>query len=232
MASILDSFKELSSEKLSFIKILALVIPAYYSYYLFTQSKDDFSGFWVFAIITLFFVFGFVIQIAGNVINDKRILLPSMNPLTLAISSAKGIVGVGPIIVIFYFLANFICSFVNFIPWVDITLKTLIWLMAASMMITSFLMFSNSEKIVDAYKIKIIFNRSSGLILKILIFIVQLFLLNIVSMVFIGYVIYVLLGFSPIFDFFVTFAAVFNLAVFGHYWGQVHQEVLEFDNPN
>lgn len=233
MASILDSFKEVCSERLSFLKILVLAVPTYFSYYIYQKSIGfDLSTFYFFAVVTLFFVFGFLIQVAGNVINDRSSIIPPLNPVLLAFSAIKGIVAIGPIALICSMLANFICSFINFIPWLDTTLKTLVWIVFSSIMIASFLMFSNSEKPSDAFKLKTIFERLGDLIASVLFFIIQSLCINLVTAGFVGYVIYVLLGFGPVFDFFIASAVIFNLTIFGHYWGQVHHEILSLDNPN
>ena len=125
------------------------------------------------------------------------------------------------------------CSLVNFIsgqilitPWVDNTIKTILWLVAGSVIITSFLMFSRNENIKESFNLKFLFEKAGDLILVLIFFILQLILINLPTTAFLGYAIFILLGFGPVFDFVMAFALVFNIAITGHYMGQVHYEAL------
>lgn len=228
MASILDSFREVYSDHLSFIKILAFSIPVFYCYQLYTGAKVSgiFDGFFLTAYITLFFIFGFIIEITHNVINERDRILPSLNPITLAATSFKGFLAVGPAILITCFIANYLSAFINIIFWLDITLKTVLWLVAASIIVTSYLLFAVNKKILEAYNVKTIFQKAGDLIVVLIFFVLQLVIINIPTSAFIGYTVLVLFGYGSVFDAFIVIAVVFNLAVLGHYLGQVNYEVL------
>lgn len=231
MASIVDSFREVFTDRLAFFKIAILAIPVYFSYQLYVESKQDFTGFFWLAGITLFLLFGVLIGVTNNVVNERDRILPSLNPFKLAIASLKGIIAIGVLAVISCLLANYICSFINVIPWLDITLKSLIWLIAASLIITSFLMFSTHQRILDAYNFKMLSQKSGDLIVTIIFFIIQLAIINLLTSAFLGYIIFILFN-SSIFNFFLAFVLVFNIAVTGHYLGQVHYELLIYEKPN
>lgn len=229
MASIIDSFRGTFGDNLSFLKIFILSVPLYYSYQVYLNIKNDYTGFFGLAFITLFLLFGFLIKVTNNVLNEKDFVLPSFNPLPLIFSALKGIIAVGPATWISCALANYVCSFINIIPWLDITLKSVIWLVAIAVITTSFLMFATKEKIMDAYNLKILSDKAGDLIIVLVFFIFQLFVINLPTTVFIGYVLLVLFGFGHIFDGFVAIALVFNIAVTGHYMAQVHYEVFSYE---
>lgn len=229
MASIVDSFREVFTDRLSFLKIAILAIPVYYSYQLYLQSKQDFTGFFWLAGITLFFLFGVLIEVTNNMVNERDRILPSLNPFKLAFSAIKGILAIGLFVLISSLLANYVCSLINIIPWLDITLKSIVWLVAASIIITSFLMFSTKKRILDAYNLKILSQKAGDLLITLIFFIIQLAIINIPTSAFLGYIVLILFGFGPIFNFFLSIVLVFNIAVTGHYMGQVHYELLTYD---
>lgn len=228
MASILDSFREVYGDNLSFIKIFALTVPVFYCYQLYTGAKasGNYDNFFLVSYIVLFFLFGFIIEITNNVINERDKILPSMNPLSLAITAFKGVLAVLPVVLISCPLANYLTGYININFALDITLKTVIWLVAASIITTSYLMFSANKKVLEAYNLKKVFQKSGDLIVSLIFFVIQLVIINIPTTVFIGYTLFVLFYFGVVFDAFIVFAVVFNIAVLGHYLGQVNYEVL------
>lgn len=228
MASIVDSFREVFSDRLSFFKLLLLTIPAYYCYQLFQQTKVDFSGFWFLTYVTSFFIFGFLIEVTNNVISENDSILPSMNPFKMALDGFKGLIAVGPAALICSLLANYVCSLINIIFWIDIALKSIVWLVVASVVVTSFLLFCAKKRILDAFNFPVLYLRAGDIIVVILFFILQLVIINIPTCAFLGYTLLVLFGFGPVFNFFVAYAIIFNLAVTGHYMGQAHYEAIAF----
>lgn len=232
MASIVDSFREVFSDRLSFLKIFVLAIPVYYSYQVYLEPKRDFTGFFWIAGITSFFLFGFLVEVANNVINETDKILPALDPLKLGFSAVKGLLAIGPAALISCLPANYICSLINISPGIDVTLKSIIWLVAAAIIIISFLLFSTNKKISDAYNFKIIYQKSGDLITSIIFFIIQLVVINLPTNGFIGYILFVLFGYGLIFIFFLALALVFNIAVTGHYMAQINYEVLTYDKDN
>lgn len=228
MASILDSFREVYSDSLSLMKIFILSIPVFYCYQLYGSAKlnGNYDNFFFISYVVLFFLLGCIIEITNNVINERDRILPSFNPLPLMLTSLKGLVAIGPSALISCLAAKFLIGYINIIFWLDITLKTVIWLVAVSIIITSYLMFAANKKILEAYNIRKIFQKSGDLIVSLIFFVIQLVIINIPTSAFIGYTLYVLFGLGFVLDAFIVFAAVFNIAVLGHYLGQVNYEVL------
>lgn len=227
MASIVDSFREVFGDNRALIKVFVMSLPVSYAYYLY--STKNFGLYSIVATVTVFFLFGFLAEVTGNVVNERDMVLPRLNPFKLARSAFKGILAIGPLTFIVSMIVNAICSIINIVFWLDIVLKTGLWLVGASIIITSFLMFVEKERVFDAYKIKVVFAKAGDLIVTLLVFVLQLIVINMPTSFFLGYTIGVLFGMnSVVFAMFICFAVVFNVAVTGHYLGQVHYEVLDF----
>lgn len=226
MASIIDSFREVFTDRLSFLKIIVLAIPVYASYQVYLQPNTNFTLFFWLTGITALLLFGFLLNITNNVINARDSVLPSLNIFKFITLTAKGIIAIGPTVLISYLLATYVCSLINIMPWVDIVLKSMIWIVVASVIIASFLMFSAKGRILDAYNFGVLSQSSGDLIVVFIFFIIQLVIINIPTSAFIGYTILILFGYGPIFDFFLALAIVFNVAVTGHYMAQVHYETI------
>lgn len=229
MASIIDSFRETFTDNLSFFKILVFAIPVYYSYDLYLKSTKDFTGFTLLASITIFLLFGFLIKTTSNVLNEGNSVLPSLNPIPLVIAAIKGILAIGPLTFISVLLGNYFASLINIILWLDVTLKTIIWLLVASISMTAFLMFVKREKIVDAYDFKILSAKAGDFMISLIFFIIQMVIMNTIIFGFIGYTIIVLFGVGPILYFILSMAVVYNVGVMGHYMAQLQYELLSYD---
>lgn len=226
MASIIDSFREVVKDRFSLPKLFILALPVYFSYLIFLQSKNDFTVFYWSIGITVFILFGFLIKLINNVINAHSSCLILLNPLGIILASIKGIVAVGPVCLISCWLGNYLTSLINLVSWFGLTIKIVIWLVFAVFILTSFLMFCENENIKDAYKVKVVFGYAGDLIGVFAFFLFLLVFLNVLTIGFIGYVLFLLLGQGVIFNFFIAMAIVFNLAVSGHYLGQIQYEFL------
>lgn len=224
MASIIDSFRDVFTDKNSFVKILVLTIPVYFSYVYYVKRSPDFI--WL-AGVTIFLLFGFLAKVSSRVLNDQDSVLPSLNPFPLLWAALKGIIAIGPITLISCFLANYVCSLINIIPWLDITLKTCFWLTAIAVSLTSFLMFITRESIIDSYRIKLLFDKAGDIIVVLIVYIVQLVVINAPTAGILGYTIFILFGMGDFLIFFIAFAITFNIGALGHYLAQSHYDVLE-----
>lgn len=226
MASIIDSFRDVATDKKAFIKLIILAIPLNYAYQIYTETKTDFTWFWLVTIVTIFFLFGFLLKTINNVLSDADSILPSFNPFKIAFAAFKGLFAVLPLAFISVWLANYVCSLIYIIPWLDITLKVCIWLIVASVVLTSVLMFCTRERIADSYNLKLLSKASGDMIVTLIVFLIQLIVINLPTVGFIGYTLLILFGYGPVFNFFVALAIVFNVALIGHYMAQVHYELI------
>lgn len=226
MASIIDSFRDVFTDKLSFLKMVVLTVPVYYSYQVYVQSKSDYSWFSIVVGITIFFLLGFFVKIVNNMLIAANSVLPPLNPFILGFNALKASLAVLPAAWISIFLANKICSIIYIVPWLDATLKTCIWLVAASVIVTTLLMFCTRENIKDAYNMKLLSKAAGDMILSLVFFVIQLIVANLPTTGFIGYTLWVLFGPGELFNVFIAFVIVFNVAVSAHYMAQVHYELL------
>jgi len=232
MASILDSFKGTFSDKFAFFKMLVFAIPLYIFYDNYLKGVAAFASISVYIYITAFFLFGFIIKTASSVLNEEDSVMPPLNPFKLAFSALKGILAILPATWISVSLANFVNQFINTIPWLDNTLKTVVWLVAASVILTSFLMYVKSERILDAFNIKLLIEKAGDFMLGIIFYLLQLIAINIPTTGLIGYSLYILFGFGPLFYFFIAYVIIFNLIAAAHYMAQLQYEILGFDRTD
>lgn len=231
MASIIDSFRETIGDNKSLVKLAVLAAPVFFAYQLYISSKQDFTFFYMVAYIVGFFLFGFLIKVTNGVLDERDTVLPSLNVLKWSWSAIKGLAAVLPYVLICCMLANYFSSIINIISWLDITLKTIIWLVAVAIIITAFLMFVTREKISDAFNIKLLFEKAGDLITMLIFLVIQLIIINIPTTAFVGYTLFVLFGSGNIFAYYLAIALVFNIAMIGHYLAQLHYEVLgQIDN--
>lgn len=228
MASIIDSFRETFSDRWSFLKIAVFALPTYYVYQQYVQSKGNFASVAEVVWIIVFFLSGFLIDTTHNVISEQDTILASLNPFRLAFITLKGLLAIGPFALVSYLLANYVCSIINIIPWLDATLKTVIWFTACAITLTAFLMFSARERILDVFNFKVFSEKAGDLIVIILFFLLQIAIINLPTVGFLGYTIFVLFGQGFLFQLFISFALIFNIAVAGHYFGQVHYEHIQY----
>lgn len=228
MASIVDSFRDIFSDKYSFFKIIIFTIAIYYDYPLYLNYKNDPASFTILTFIIAFFLFGFLIKTTNNIINERICILPSLNPIQLGISSIRGFLAILPSTLISCFLANTACSMLHTIEWFDYTAKTIIWVLAASVIISSYILFTVNEKIIEAYKLWKLSDKAGDIIVTIIVLIIQLLLVNAIVLGFLIYAIMILFGAGPILNFVISLAVVYNICAIGHYIGQMHYENVQY----
>lgn len=229
MASIIDSFRETFTDNLSFLKFIVFAIPIYYSYGLFLNSTRDFTACILLSGLTIFLLFGFLIKTTSNVLNEGNSVLPSLNPFPIANAAVKGLLAIGPLTLVSILLGNYFASMINIIFWLDMTLKFIIWLLVASISLTAFLMFVKRERISDAYDFKILSAKAGDMMISLLFFVLQLVIVDAITIGFVAYTLIVLFGVGPILYFFLSMAIVYNVGVTGHYMAQLQYELLSYD---
>lgn len=228
MTSIINSYREVFTERFSLLKLICFVIPTYYAFLLFEQGTKGLYLFHLVTCLTLFFLIGFLIKITSNIINERIVIMPALNPLKIALSSVKGLIGVGPLSLATILLSSYLCPLVNINIHVDIALKIIIWLITASIILTSFLLFCERENIIDAYRVVLLVKNAGDVIVAIIAFLLQLTLINLITYGLIGYILSLLFGFGKFFDLFIVFAVIFNLAATANYFGHAYCEGLGY----
>lgn len=224
MASIMESLRDVSSERFFILKLSIFAIPAYYCWFLYSHNPQDLSQLCWIEYLTFFLVLGFFINVTGNVINERNYVLP-LNPIHLLMSATKGLMAVGPICIACYYAGNYLFSLINVNPLIDIILKIIVCMILLSTILASILLFCQKENILDSYNFKIIFGSIIELIVVLLVLVSPLTLMNIV-LGFVNYFLFLLLGISEMFIFFTAVLIFFNLAIIGHYLGQVNYDYI------
>jgi len=211
---------------MSILKYFVFAIPVFYSINLYTSNNH--SIFWIIAPLTLTLLFGFLIECTANVRSGKNHVLPSFNIITILWSGIKGIIAIGPSIALNIWLAITICSrFTLADPNVDGVIKGIIWALFVSMMLTSYLLYTNNFKIADAYNFKIISDSSVDIFLAVLFFIPRLIIVNAVIIGSITYIVWLIFGIPSLAcTFFWCMALIFNLAIITNYFAQVDYEIM------
>ncbi len=213
MTSILDSFREVFSDRHSFLKLAVFAFPIYHSYDLYLKTAKNIPEvFWIMS-VTIFFLLGFLIKTTNNVLKVRDKVLPSLNPFSLAFAAIKGLIAIGPLSAIVFLIANYFSSLINIAPQFDVTMKAIIWLLASSIALTAFLMFVKNEKISEAYDLKMISDKAPDLMVGVIFYLLQLVVMNIPTTAFIWYSLNVLFGVGPVLYAFAAYAIVFNVAV-------------------
>lgn len=225
MASIIDSIKEIYSDKFSLAKLVLLAVPVYYSYQVYLQSKQDYTFFLMVAGITLFILFGFFTDLINNVISERDYILPR-NPFKMIFLGIKGVIALAPVCYISYLSLNYLYALIIPIPVFGFAFMYMFSVIFAGIILTSFVMFSSRGNIFDTYNVKILFKKSGDMIINIMFFLLQLMVINTLIVGFIGYMLWLLFGFGQILTFFITYVLLFNLSIVGHYIGQTNYEVI------
>lgn len=228
MASIVDSFRDILGDRYSFFKILVFSIAVYFDYNLYLNYQKDPISFNILTAVIAFFLFGVFIKITNNIINERTDILPSLNPIKLGYTAYKGILALLPATLISCYLANLVSSLLNTIPWFDYTIKSIAWIIAITIILSSYLMFAANEKIKEAFKLGILSEKAGDLIVTVLVLVIQLILINAITVGFIGYTIMILFGPGPILNFVMSLALVYNICAIGHYIGQLYYETITY----
>lgn len=228
MVSIIHSFREVFTERFSLLKIVCFVIPLYYLFLLYEQGPKGLCLFHTILYPTLFFLVGFIIKITNNIANERIVTMPALNPILISISAFKGFVGIGPLSFALVLISIHLSSLINSGTSVDMVLKSIIWLVCLSIILASFLLFCERESIADAYRVMLLIKNTGIVAFALIIFLLQTTVINLVTFGVIGYTLFIIFGASRIFDLFIIFAIVFNLAASANYFGHAYCEGLGY----
>ncbi len=236
MPSIKDAFEEAIQDDNSIIKYFVFAIPVFICTVLYT-NKNTLSAFWTASIVTFLLLFGFLIECTKNVRNGKEYVLPSFNVFSIMWAGIKGSVALGPLIAVNCWLAITIINFLgNYIPDPNtITVfKYMIWGVFGAIMLTGYLCYAKTFKIIDAYNFKTISDSSMDILIAVIFMIPQVLIADAIILVPITYIIWVFFGIPhPIATFFWSMVLIFNLAMCGHYLAQIDYEAIATkDNDN
>ena len=233
MASIKDAVEESITDDFAFIKYILYAIPIFICYMLFSQG--NMGWFYFLGFFTLLMLITILIQCIYNVRNGQNYVLPTFNIITFIVSAFKAIFAVGPILGLGFWLGSLIASIKIPIPLPNIQLiyAIIVWLIVGSIIVTSLILYSKTQKIKDAYNIALISNTCIDILIAILFFIPQLALVNGLIFGTIAYLFAVFLSLeNPIFIYICCMALAINVAITGNYFAQIDYELVPRENNN
>ena len=242
MASIRDAVEESVIEGgLAYTKYILLGALVYYCVSLYNKSASDNSLFWIVGPITLIICLGFSLITTSNVKNSNNDVLPSFNIFKIIGVGIKGLVSIGPIMLVNAFFAKMTSQFINgfMSNYVEITRGTAVTIeictcaVFGSFILTAYLLYSNKFKITDAYNIKLIYKYCIDILLGIFFFIPKIALVDGIVVGGVTYIFWLLFGIPhPVCTFFWSLAFAWNLAVAANYLAQVNYEVIDYNEKN
>lgn len=228
MASIKDAFEESMQDNHAIWKYLIFAVPVYYCVQLYLDGA--WGGFWTLVVPTYFLLFGFMLECTANVRNGKDSVLPSFNVFKLFWSGIKGTVALGPAIAINCWLASLIANLLpNFLvePKTCTIFQGIVWTLFGAIILTGYLCYSKSFKILDAYNLKVISQSCVDILVAVLFMLPQVAIANALLLVPVTYLIWIFLGLPhPVAIFYWCMVGIFNLAMCGHYLAQVDYEAI------
>lgn len=228
MASIKDAFEESLQDNNAILKYIIFSLPVFYCVYLFSEGK--LGAFWTVASITFLLLFGIFIKCTTNVRNGKDAVLPSFNIFSIIWSGIKGSIALGPSIAINCWLASLVCNLLTNVfpePNTLLVFKCAVWGLFSSFILTGYLCYAKSFKIVDAYNFKTISESCIDILIAVLFLIPQVLIANAILLIPVSYVIWVFFGLPhPIAIFYWCMVLVFNLAMCAHYLAQLDYEAI------
>lgn len=228
MASIKDAFEEAMQDSNAIWKYIIFAVPVYFCVQLYLDGA--WGGFWTLAVPTYFLMFGFLAECTANVRNGKDAVLPSFNVFKLFWAGIKGTVALGPSIALNCWLASLIANLLpNFLiePKTCAIFQGIVWALFGAVILTGYLCYAKSFKILDAYNFKLISEACVDILVAVLFMLPQVAIANALLLVPVTYLIWVFLGIPhPVAIYYWCTVGVFNLAMCGHYLAQVDYETI------
>ncbi|MCI1274065.1 MAG: hypothetical protein LKG27_06510 [Clostridiaceae bacterium] len=236
MASIKDAIEESFIETSSFPKYIILGSLVYVNYQLFMAG----NGFAIpLAILNYILLTGFMLRVSHNVRNCANHILPSFNPIPILISGLKGLLALGPSILLNSFLGKvigtvavaFILTHAQFSvsnAVMAIIVYCIIGALFMSFIYTSYVLYIKNFKIAEAYDVQIIWRYSSDVLVGVFVFYILGTLANIIFIGGATYLFWILAGLpNPYCTFVWCMAIPWNCAVAGNYLAQIGYESIE-----
>ena len=180
MASIIDYCNETFSEHFAVLKFLVYAAPVYFVTNMFLVGDTKNFNFWAVALAVLFMG---VLATGINNVRLNRTEILTFNIKRLFIAIVKGLVVVLPLGFVFYYLGSFIISLIKLpkeVPHGDLIVNIVIWVILASILLTSFLSFSKYIRIKDGYNFKAMLESCMDVFVSILFFSPQLLIANVI----------------------------------------------------
>ncbi len=237
MASIVDSLSEAFLDSFAPLKIVGFAIPVYFAVVSFMDGNLPMLYIW-YGVISILFL-ALLTQGIYNVRRSKREIL-SLNPWALAKDLVKTIVAILPNVVVWvgagFILAKNVVIPIN-VDWAQTVFEWIVFIIVFAIVMTSYLSFSKTMKIMQAYNYKIIFDSCVDVLIALFFFVLQL---AVVQVVLLGPVAYLYFFFKVPFThwtflFYSSMVVVVDLSITANYLAQIAYECIpgnneEYDN--
>lgn len=237
MASIVDSLSEAFLDSFAPLKLVGFAIPVYFAIAAFIDGNLPVLYMWYCVVFILFLAL--LTQGIYNVRRSKREIL-SLNPWLLLKDLVKTIVAVLPNAVVWlgaaFLLAKNVVIPIN-VDWAQKVFEWIVYIIVFAIIMTSYLCFSKTMKIAQAYNYKVIFDSCVDVLIALFFFVLQL---AVVQVVLFGPVAYLYFFFKVPFThwtflFYSSIVAVVDLSITANYLAQIAYECIpgnneEYDN--
>lgn len=237
MASIGDSLNEAFLDSFAPVKLIGFAIPVYFAISSFIDGNLPMLYIWEAVIAVLFLPL--LTQGIYNVRRSKREIL-SLNPLTLVKDLAMALVAIVPNAIIWIGAGYLIVKNITIpveVSWAQITFECIVYIIVSSIVMTSYLSFAKTMKVVQAYNYKVIFDSCVDVLIALFFYVLQLALVQVVLF---GPVAYLYSFFRVPFThwtflFYSSIVAVVDLSITANYLAQIAYECIpgnneEYDN--
>ena len=228
MASIKDSFDETFHDNGAMLKFILLAIP---TFFIANNWTKQFFGFNTLLIFTFFLLFGFMLKCTFNVRHGSDSCLPSYNIFAILWAGVKGSLALAPIGLAMYFLSKFLiglaAGYIQYEQMMNVV-TYIIYAICGSFVLTSYVLYANRFRILDAYNLKDLFTYCIDILIAIIFMLIQVAIVDAILIVPVTYVIWVFFGLPhPIALFFWSVVLAITLAMMGHYLAQIGFEIIE-----
>ncbi len=229
MASLWDAVNDSIDENHFILKHIIYALPIFFCASLYI--KNNVGLFYFFAFPIIFIMLGVMSCGIANVRQNKREIL-TLNPIKLLYTVFSLTVAIVPLSAVMYFVGYCITAFVKLpfdLPYLPVVFKSIVWILVGSIVLTSFLSYSKSSSLKNAYNFPVIFESCVDVFINILFLIPQLLILN---GIIIGAVWYLFFYFklpltNPFFVFYCSLVFVFNISVLSDYFAQISYELIK-----
>lgn len=235
MASIIDAFNEAFSEDKALLKIILYSIPVNVVLSFFAVGKTSLFIFW--GCLTIALVLGLLTQGIYNVRQNKREIL-TLNPLALLKAILKTAVVVLPHLIVFGWIAYFIVESVSIPvewPYIPLTFKIVVWSIAFSIVLTSYLSFAKNMSLIQGFNYAVISESCIDILVSFIFFVPQLLLANamlIGPVVYLYYYIFRLPFDHWGFILCVSLVCIVNVSMLANYFAQAAYEQIKGNNED
>ncbi len=234
MASIIDAIEETVHDDHAIFKFIIWAIPVVVSYLLFYVG--NMGCFYFVGSLTVLMLLTIIVKTINNCRNGRNEVLPSISIFAFTGTSIKILFALGPTFAVCLWCGFKLSAIPILIPLpnIQIIYSTLVWLLLSSIMVTTLILFSKTEKIKDAYDFRLIQKSCIDILFAVIYFVPQILLFNLIIVGVVAYIFFVL-RIAPYNIYTIIIAAislVTSAAITGNYFAQIDYEQVARDEDN